>query len=180
VLSLSFGLLWAAELIDWLLPGQPLNAFGIRPRQLIGLLGIPLAPFLHDGWAHLIANSAPFLLLGWFVILRGTHEFIEVSVVIIILGGFGTWLIGKSDSVHIGASLLIFGYFGFLMLRGMIEFSLPSLLIAIIVGFLYGGLIWGVLPSQASVSWEGHLCGFLAGLFCARTVVRERRRGKGR
>ena len=151
--TVLLALLWGVEAVDGLLGGS-LNRYGVRPRELAGLWGIPLAPFLHGGWGHLAANSAPLFVLGWLVALRGLRNFIEVSVVIILLGGFGTWLIGKPHSVHIGASGLIFGYFGFLILRGLIDLNLTSILSSLIVGLFYGGLIWGVLPSHPGVSWE--------------------------
>jgi len=172
LLATLFALLWLIEALDWVL-GRQLDQFGLRPREWTGLWGIPLMPLLHGSWSHLAANSIPFLLLGWLTLLRGTRQFLEITLSIILVGGLGTWLIGKPHSIHVGASGLIFGYFGFLLLCGLLEFSLLSILSAVVVGFLYGGLIWGVLPSQPGVSWESHLCGFLAGLLCAWITARN-------
>ena len=165
-IRLTAGLLalfWALEAADQWLLGEALDAYGIRPKSRDGLWGILFAPFLHGGFGHLGANSMPFLVLGTLVALGGRLEFLEVSLVIVFLGGLGTWLCSPAGTVHIGASGVIFGYFGFLMARGLLELDLRAILIAIGVGFLYGGMIWGVLPSQPEVSWQGHLFGFLGG-----------------
>ena len=106
ILAAFLALLWTIEAVDWLLGGT-LDRYGVRPRQLGGLLGIPLAPFLHGGWAHLAANSVPLLVLGWFVLLRGVGEFLEVTVMIVLLGGLGIWLIGRPYSVRESARLRI-------------------------------------------------------------------------
>ncbi|MBN8456648.1 MAG: rhomboid family intramembrane serine protease [Verrucomicrobia bacterium] len=160
--------MWAVELVDavggrWL----ELDRFGIRPRQTGWLPGILLAPFLHAGWAHLAANSIPFLVLGLLVSGHGEGRFWGVTAGIVVLGGLGVWLIGKSGTVHVGASGLIFGYFGYLVAAGWVERSLAAVLQAVIVVALYGSILWGVLPTRAGVSWEGHLCGLLAGIAIA-------------
>jgi membrane associated rhomboid family serine protease len=156
-------LLWFLELIDWLLFGVNLDALGIAPRRLWGLRGILFAPFLHVGFAHLAANTLPLLVLGWFVMLRGLREFAWVTAVSILVSGLGTWLIGPSNSVHLGASGLIFGYFGYLLLRGYFERSWPSILGSILVGLLYGGMLFGILPQGVGISWQAHLFGFIGG-----------------
>ena len=158
---------WIVEIVDQLLFMGRLNLYGIIPRTNEGLWGILFAPFLHGDWQHLIANTIPFLTLGWFVMLQETSDFFIVSIITMLVGGFGVWLFGVPNSVHIGASILIFGYLGFLLLRGFFQRNLPSILLSIIVGFLYGGLVWGVLPSQPGISWEGHLFGFLGGVIAA-------------
>ena len=156
-------LLWFLELIDWLLFGVNLDALRIAPRRLWGLRGILFAPFLHVGFAHLAANTLPLLVLGWFVMLRGLREFAWVTAVSILVSGLGTWLIGPSNSVHLGASGLIFGYFGYLLLRGYFERSWPSILGSILVGLLYGGMLFGILPQGVGISWQAHLFGFIGG-----------------
>lgn len=158
---------WIVEIVDQLLFMGKLNLYGIIPRTNEGLWGILFAPFLHGDWQHLMANTIPFLTLGWFVMLQETSDFFIVSIITMLVGGFGVWLFGVPNSVHIGASILIFGYLGFLLLRGFFQRNLPSILLSIIVGFLYGGLVWGVLPSQPGISWEGHLFGFLGGVIAA-------------
>lgn len=172
ILGLLLAILWGLEIGDQLFLNESLDGYGIKPRAWTGLRGILFAPFLHGSFWHLMANTVPFFILGWFVMLHGTAMFFEVSIMVMVLGGLGTWLIGASNSIHIGASGLIFGYFGFLVLRGYFERSLGSILIAILVGSLYGGLLWGILPSQPGVSWEGHLCGFVGGATSAWLMVR--------
>jgi membrane associated rhomboid family serine protease len=168
--------LWVIELIDLLVLRRSLDRFGIRPRTDEGLLGILLAPFLHGGLPHLIANSVPLFLLGWLVLLRGVGTFLAVTAITVLLGGLGVWLFAGPNTIHIGASGLIFGYLGYLLLRGYFERSVGSILIALVVGALYGGALWGVLPSRPGVSWEGHLFGFLAGIVAARVLAARPRR----
>jgi membrane associated rhomboid family serine protease len=153
--------------------GNPLDAFGIRPREVDGLFGVLFAPFLHVGFQHLIANTIPFVILGWFVLLRETWHFLAVSAVVIVLGGLGVWLFGQSGSVHIGASGLVFGYLGYLMLGGWFERRFTTILGSLFVGVLYGGLVLGVLPGTPGVSWEGHLFGFLSGVLMAWLLARR-------
>lgn len=167
------GVMWAVEIVDLALGGA-LNSFGIRPHSLIGLRGILFAPFLHGGFAHLISNTIPFLILGWFVMLQETSDFFIVSAIAMLVGGLGTWLFGSANSVHIGASGVIFGYLGFLLARGYYERNIPSIFLAIIVGVFYGGAIWGILPTQIGISWQGHLFGFIGGILAARFFAKPK------
>ena len=173
ILSALVILLWTIEAIDWLLP-LPLDIYGIIPRTEIGLRGIFLAPFLHGNFAHLAANTAPLVVFGWLILLAGVGDFFFVSAVAMLISGAGTWLIGPPNSVHIGASGVIFGYFGFLLLRGLFDRSPMSIILSLIVGFLYGGFIWGVLPNQPGISWQGHLFGFLGGVLAAQILGNRR------
>ncbi len=154
---------WLLEIVDTLFLGQALNGLGVRPRTLNGLWGILLAPFLHGNFAHLAANTIPFVVLGWFVMMQGMRQFWVVTGVTAVISGLGMWLFGSNNSVHIGASGLIFGYFGFLLLRGYFERSATAILLALIAVFLYGGMIWGVLPGRLGISWQAHLFGFIGG-----------------
>lgn len=160
-------LVWVVEIFDFILPGS-LDGFGIRPRTFGGVTGIAFAPILHGGFGHLASNTLPFLVLGGVVLIGGRELFIRVSVVILALSGAALWLLGPSNTSHIGASMLIFGYLGFLIARGFIERSLVWTFISIAVLVLYGGMIGGVFPGQPGVSWQGHLFGFLAGILSAR------------
>lgn len=160
-------LAWVLEIGDYLVPGRWLDSNGIQPRTMSGLWGILFAPFLHGGFAHLMANTVPFLVLGALVLLRGIGTFIGVSLMVMVLGGLMVWLLAPSNSIHIGASGLIFGYIGYLLARGYFERNFSSLGIAALVALLYGGAIWGVLPGQPGISWQGHLFGFLSGIATA-------------
>lgn len=168
VLLIFVGILWALELIDSLFFQQRLNYWGIQPRSLEGLKGIFFAPLLHGGFAHLAANTVPLLVLGFFVILRGLSTFIQVTATIWLLGGLGIWLTGGANTLHIGASIIVFGYLGYLLARAYFERSIVTLLIALLVGLLYGSMLFGVLPIRSGVSWQGHLFGFLGGVMAAR------------
>ncbi len=167
--------IWLIELIDWLFFGGQLDLLGIVPRQISGLRGIVFAPFLHGGVPHLVANTVPFLVLGALVMVRYHHRFLAVSAIIIVVGGLGTWLIGPPNSLHIGSSVLIFGYIGFLLAAAYRERSAAAILPAVVVFVLYGGVLWGVLPQQNGISWQSHLFGFLGGVIAARTFIVARR-----
>lgn len=168
------GVMWLLELIDILFLNQRLNLFGIRPRDTGYMWGIAFAPFLHGGISHLLANTPPFIALGWLVLARSRKEFLWVTIVVTISSGLGAWLFGASNSVHIGASGVIFGYFGFLLARGFFDRQLVSIALSLIVGAIYGYLLWGVLPNQPNVSWQGHLFGFLGGVLLARSIAQKR------
>lgn len=174
ILGGFIALMWILELADILVLDQKLNFFGIHPREEIGLRGILFAPFLHGNLPHLIANTIPFLTLGWFVMLQETSDFFIVTAITMLVGGLGVWLFGATGSVHIGASMLIFGYLGFLLLRGYFERNLSSIMLSLIVGVLYGSAIWGVLPTRAGISWEGHLFGFIGGVIAARLLAERK------
>jgi len=165
---------WLFEIIDELFFHNALNGLGVRPRTLEGLRGIVLAPFLHGNFAHLAANTVPFAVLGWFVIMQGVREFWVVTGVTAVASGLGMWLFGSNGSVHIGASGLIFGYFGFLLLRGYFERSASAVFWALIVVLLYGGMIWGVLPGHIGISWQAHLFGFIGGGFSAHLLANHK------
>ncbi len=170
ILATCLAVIWGVSFCNWILFHGALNEFGIIPRNLIGLRGILFSPFLHGGLPHLIANTVPFVILGWFVMLRGVNEFAEVTLFVMLVGGIGTWLIAPSRSVHIGASGVVFGYLGFLLARGYFERSFVSVSISVLAAFLYGGMIWGVLPGQAYVSWQGHFFGFIGGAIAAKLM----------
>lgn len=170
ILGGAIALMWSLELIDIFLFRGSLDRYGIRPRSLSGLWGILFAPWLHGGLGHLIANTIPFVILGWLVMLRETSDFWIVTAITMLVGGLGVWLVGSPYTVHIGASTLIFGYLGYLLLRGYFERSFSSILISLGVGFLYGGILWGVLPARPGISWQGHLFGFIGGAIAARLL----------
>lgn len=164
-------LIWLIEVVDLVFMGGALDSLGIRPRTLSGLPGIVAAPFLHVGFFHLAANTVPFLVLGWLILVRETWHFFAVTAIVTILGGLGVWLFGRPMTVHVGASGLIFGFFGFLLLAGWFERKLSTILLSLVVLLTYGGMIWGVLPGRLGISWEGHLFGFLAGILAARLLA---------
>jgi membrane associated rhomboid family serine protease len=152
-----------------------INSFaGIRPHDVAGLDGILLAPFVHDGWAHLLANSTPLILLGTFVLAGGAKRFLWATLIIAICSGLGVWLVTQPGYLVVGASGVIFGWLGLLFMRGIVERSLWNLAVAVIAGLLYGWQLQAVLPTEERVSWQGHLFGFLGGLLAAILVRRAR------
>ncbi|HTI77730.1 MAG TPA: rhomboid family intramembrane serine protease [Mycobacterium sp.] len=187
-------LLWVIELFDSL-SGHRLDDNGIRPLESDGLLGILFAPLLHANWQHLMANTVPALILGFLVTLSGLSRFVFATAIIWILGGIGTWLIGDLGSHcpyvgvqcttnHIGASGLIFGWLTFLIVFGFFIRSAWQIIVGVIVFFIYGSVLLGVLPGTLGVSWQGHLCGAIAGVIAAYLLsgperkAREQRKNK--
>jgi len=166
--------MWLVEAADRLLFNGALDHLGIVPRQLIGLRGVFLAPWLHGSFAHLAANTVPFLVLGFLVMLRHQRQFVAVSMVIIVVSGLGTWLVAPAQTIHIGASGLIFGYFAFLVVTAWYERSFAAVAVAILVIALYGSIVWGVLPLAVGISWQGHFFGLLGGALGAYVVDRNR------
>ncbi|MEO1636442.1 MAG: rhomboid family intramembrane serine protease [Cyanobacteria bacterium J06631_9] len=169
--------LWLIEIVDQSVFSGGLDGLGIRPRDPSGLWGILFAPFLHGNFAHLISNTVPFVTLSWLIMLRATEDWLVVTLISAVVGGLGTWLLGAPSSVHIGASGVIFGYFGFLLLRGYFERSLVAIAFSVLVFFLYGSILWGVLPplDGAPISWEGHLFGFIGGVLAAKFMAKPRK-----
>ena len=169
ILSLGalVGLMWLLELLNWSLPQLQLDSYGIRPRDISWLPGIIIAPLLHGSWAHPIANTPPLLIFGGLVSLQGLRRFWLITLVSALISGLGVWLFSPSYAVTVGASSIIFGYFGFLLLRGLFARSIGTILISLAVAFLYGGRIWGVLPSSPNISWQAHLFGLIDGVLAA-------------
>lgn len=167
---------WILEIADLAFFSGRLNFYGIIPRNTIGLRGILFAPFLHANLAHVAANTVPFLVLGWLIMLREISDFFIVTAVSMVISGLGVWLLGAPQSIHVGASGVIFGYLGFLLLRGYFERSAIAVILSLIVCFFYGGVLWGVLPSRVGISWEGHLFGFVGGVIAARILAKSKQR----
>lgn len=160
-------LMWGLEVLNLMTGHSLTRTAGIQPRTLGGLVGIPASPFLHFSLFHLLMNTLPFAILGGLICLQDKKLFVEVSLIVIVVSGFAVWLLGRS-AVHAGASALIFGYFGFLLASGWYAKDLQSIFIALLVLVFYGGMIFGILPLRAYVSWEGHLSGLLAGILAAK------------
>ena len=167
-------LLWVIEAADQFVFGGSLDQDGIVARQVDGLSGILWAPLLHAGWAHLIANSVPFLVLGFLVLAGGFGQFLAVTALVWLLGGFLTWLTGFG--VTVGASGVIFGWLAFLLFRGFFARSGRQIVLAVVLFLIYGGVLWGVIPGTPGVSWQAHLFGALAGILAARFVASADRR----
>ena len=156
-------LLWAVTTVD-LVPGLDLAQFGVVPRDRVGLRGIPLHVFIHSGYGHLLSNSIPLLILGGLASIRGERFLIAGSAFIVLFSGALVWLVGRS-AIHIGASGLVFGLFGYLAARGFIDRGCLSIVISVVVISVYGLTIFlGLLPLREFVSWEAHLFGLIGGI----------------
>lgn len=172
-LIVLLALLWAVQFVNWLI-GQGLNpVLGLAPRRISGLVGVPFMPLLHGSWGHLIANSAPLAVLGAVGLLLSPQRFVTASFVIVVASGLAVWVFARGGIV-VGASGLIFGWFGYLVAAGILERNLREILGAAIAIVFYGGMVWGLLPQRDGVSWEAHLFGALAGAATA-WYLRERR-----
>jgi membrane associated rhomboid family serine protease len=167
ILLMMFLAMWGVFVITSV-TGGGLLWLGVIPRSVLGLRGLLFAPFLHGSLTHIVSNSIPFLLLGWLVILRDPRHFLPVTLISMIGSGLMAWLVGAPGSVHIGASGVIFGYLGFLMLAGWWARSFASIALSVVVVALWGGMVVGVMPGSVGVSWQAHLGGFIAGIYAAR------------
>ncbi len=178
-------LLYVVELIDQL-TRHSLDVNGIRPLEADGLWGVIFAPVLHESWQHLMANTVPLLILGFLMTLAGLSRFVWATAIVWILGGFGTWLIGNVGSScgptdHIGASGLIFGWLAFLLVFGILVRRMRDIVIGLIVMFAYGGVLLGAMPVLGrcgGVSWQGHLCGAIAGVVAAYMLSAPERKSR--
>ena len=162
---------WVVFVVNNLMLHMQLNQDGIIPRRIGSLPGIVFAPFLHGSYKHLAANSLPLLILGAILCARSKGEFIAVSVCGILFGGGLTWLFAR-HAAHIGASGLVFCYFGYLSSLAYFRRNIGTLSLSVICVVAYGGMIRGILPTSAAVSWEGHLAGLLTGIGAAWFMTR--------
>lgn len=158
--------IWLVALLN-LVSGYSLNGwFGLQPRAISGLDGVLLMPLLHGSLSHAAANTVPLIVLGAVIATTAERVALTATALIVLLGGFAVWVFGTS-AIHVGASGLIFGWFGFLVARGIFERRIVPMLVAGAVVLVYGTMIWGVLLGQPGVSWESHLFGALAGVLAA-------------
>ena len=158
-------LLWAIQLLNWGLVLE-LERFGVRPRQLAGLPGILFAPLLHAGFSHLLANSLPLLVLGTVMLHLYPSSALKVIPAVYLGPGIAVWLLAR-DSIHLGASGMVYGLVSYVFMGGLIRRDRRAIAASLLVCFLYGALAWGVFPIQPGVSWETHLAAALIGLALA-------------
>jgi membrane associated rhomboid family serine protease len=160
--------IWLAESLDYLLPVH-MDYWGIEARSLNGLTGVPLAPFLHADFGHVIANTVPLVVLGLLVAWRAGAALTRVLAIVVLLGGLGVWLLAPSDVITIGASGLVFGLLGYLLAAGVVTRRWVDVLLSVIVLVLFGGMLTGVTPFGVGygVSWLAHMAGFGAGVVAA-------------
>ncbi|MFC3966470.1 rhomboid family protein [Nocardia jiangsuensis] len=175
-LMLGFvALLYGIEGVDSL-QGVDLDSEGIRPRDPDGLWGVIWAPLLHGNWDHLMGNTLPVLILGFLTLLSGIGRGLAATALIWLIAGAGTWLIGGAGTVHVGASSLVFGWLTYLISRGWFARNLTQIVVGLVVFAIYGSLLWGVLPGQPMISWQGHLFGAVGGLVAGWVLSGDERR----
>ncbi len=176
VTMLAFtALLYVIEAVDLATGGALDVDGGIISRRIDGLDGVLWAPLLHGGWAHLAANTVPFLVFGFLAMAGGIRQWIGVTAVVWVLSGLGVWLVGPDETVTVGASGVIFGWLVFLLFRGFFARSFKQIVVAVALFLIWGSVLLGVLPGEQGISWQGHLFGALAGLLCASLVARADR-----
>ena len=175
-LAAVLGVLWAVYGLNLTALDGQLLAYGIMPRTAEGLRGIAFAPLLHGGVNHLITNTIGLAVFGGLVMLRSRSNFWMVTFIGVIASGFGTWFFGR-PGVHVGASGVVFAYFGYLLFTGLFERRLGPLLLSVGVFVIWGPTIYGILPVTQAVSWEGHLFGFIGGMLMAWVLAGRPLRG---
>lgn len=145
---------------------------GILPRQLDGLVGVITSPFVHGSWGHLFANSIPFLVFGFLLMVNGAKQFVAVTLLVWLVSGLGTWLTGGSNTVIIGASGIVFGWLAYLVVRGVFTRNGWQILLGLVLLAIWGGIFWGVLPGANGISWQAHLFGAIGGVLAAFLVAK--------
>jgi len=166
VYTLSFVmLLWVIKAMEWALSFD-FGIFGIHPRTIEGTFGIITAPLIHGDLMHLISNSFPLILLGVCIFYFYNRIAVEVFFWIYFMTGFWVWIMAR-DAYHIGASGIVYGLVAFLFFSGLFRKDTRAVAISLIIIFLYGGMCYGVIPSDPRISWESHLMGSVTGIFGA-------------
>ena len=161
------GVMWVLEVIDQLADNR-LDQYGIEPRDGDGLIGVVAAPFLHGGFDHLLGNTVPFLLMGFVIAAQGAARVLAVSVIVALVSGLGTWLVAPDNTIHIGASGIVFGYATYLLSRGFFNRNALELAVGALVAIVYGSALLGGLFPEDGVSWQGHFFGAVGGVIAAR------------
>jgi membrane associated rhomboid family serine protease len=165
-IALGFvALIWLIDIVNWALDLE-LQRFGVRPRQFAGLPGILLAPLLHGGPVHLIANSLPLLVLGTGMLYLYPNSAVKVLPAVYLGPGIAVWLFA-GGGVHVGSSGLVYGLVSYVFVAGLIRLDRRAIAASLLVAFLYGSMVWGVLPIQPGVSWQTHLAAALIGIALA-------------
>jgi membrane associated rhomboid family serine protease len=172
IVALAFTvLLYLVELVDVVLPAD-LDQGGILARDLSGLDGVIWAPLLHAGWGHLFSNTVPILVFAFLAMAAGIGRWVLVTAIIWVLSGIGVWLVAPTGPVTVGASGLAFGWLAFLLVRGIFNRAIGQILVAVVLLGIWSGMLWGLLPGDPGVSWQGHLFGALSGVFAAWVLAR--------
>jgi membrane associated rhomboid family serine protease len=174
LLAAIVALMWLTEVINTI-DGDRLDGDGIYARSFSHLWGILTAPFIHVSFQHLISNSIPFIFMGLIIALRGAARLALVTAIVVLIGGFGTWLVSPSGVSTVGASGVVFGYATYLLARGLFNRSLLELFTGALVGVVWGSALLSSVVPHYGISWQGHVCGAIGGVVAAWALSRERR-----
>jgi membrane associated rhomboid family serine protease len=154
-----------------------LNRFGLQPREIRGLWGVLTAPLLHQSYGQMLSDTVPLVAIGWLLLLSGLRTWLTVTAVVIVVGGFATWLVARHGLI-VGAGGVVFGWLGYLLARAYFSRKVRWIAAAVVVLFFFGTLLSNLLPSE-HVSWESHLCGFLAGILAGAALHPRNPRKRG-
>jgi membrane associated rhomboid family serine protease len=179
LLAAIVALMWIVEVINTL-DSNRLDGDGIYGRSFSHLWGIVTAPFIHASFQHLFSNTIPFVFMGLIIALRGAARVAIVTLIVILVGGLGTWLTSPANVPTVGASGVVFGYAAYLLVRGFFNRSLLELLTGAVVGAVWGGALLASIVPHYGVSWQGHVCGAIGGVVAAWLLAREQRPGGAR
>lgn len=173
LLAAMVALMWVVELINSV-DSYKLDQDGLYPHNVDRIWGIFTTPFLHASWSHLIGNTIPFVFMGALIALEGARRLAAVTLIVIVLGGLGTWLVSPAGVPVVGASGVVFGYATYLLARGFFNHSMTQILAGVVVGAVFGSALLASLVPHGNVSWQGHLCGGIAGVIAAWLLSRDR------
>ncbi|WP_448854649.1 rhomboid family intramembrane serine protease [Corynebacterium frankenforstense] len=171
--------IWAVHLVNVFLFGGNLVALGIHPLDPSSLWHIATAPVLHADFSHLTSNSVPGAIFAFLVGLSGRRAFWEVTAFVVVVGGAGTWFFGGVGTNHIGASMLVYGWLVYLLIRGIFNRSLGQIALGVVLFISYSGLLWGVLPGTPGMSWQAHLFGAIGGVLAGMMITSDDPPGVG-
>jgi membrane associated rhomboid family serine protease len=174
VMVAALAAIWGIQVVNALLGYQLSYSFGVQAWNPLSLPEVFTAPFLHYGWDHIEGNSGPLFIFGFLAAFRGVRKFISVTLVIIVVSGLGAWLTSTPGTVTAGASGVVFGYFGYIMVRGLFDRHGIDIVIGVVMALSFAYQFSVIVPGTPGVSWQGHLFGFLAGILGG-WVFRERR-----
>src|ERR1700758_1006291 len=176
VVGVFLAVLWILQVANWA-DGYRLDTeFGILPQHLSRLPDIFTAPFLHFSWQHIEGNTVPLFVLGVLAAYRGIGKFLLVTLVVTVVSGLAVWLFQSGNVLTVGASGLIFGYFGYVLIRGFFDRNLLDIGVGVVAGLLYWTILQVALPGTPGISWIGHLGGLFGGVLAA-WLLRERTAG---
>jgi len=174
VMVTALGLIWAIQVVNALLGYHLSYEFGIDAWNPLSLPEVFTAPFLHYGWDHIEGNSGPLFIFGFLAAFRGVRKFVSVTVLIIVGSGLGAWLTSAPGTVTAGASGVVFGYFGYIIVRGLFDRHGIDIVIGVVMALCFAYQFSVIVPGTPGVSWQGHLFGFLSGILGG-WLFRERR-----